>query len=197
MSVNGAITTLTNAPGTGGTTFTLATGTGAWFAAGAAIVYNASSTTPDKASIEAVTLGTPSGDSVTVTRAQQGHTALNLTSGAVLVQAITALDWDTLVALVATKLAASARGAANGVASLDSGSKVPLAQIPDLSGTYAPLASPALTGNPTAPTPSAADNDTSIATTAFVQGEIASKASTAAVTAAQYAAIGAALVMGA
>jgi len=33
---------------------------------------------------------------------------------------------------------------------------------------YAPLASPALTGNPTAPTPAAGDNDTSIATTAFV-----------------------------
>lgn len=33
----------------------------------------------------------------------------------------------------------------------------------------APLASPALTGNPTAPTQSSSDNDTSIATTAFVQ----------------------------
>lgn len=31
------------------------------------------------------------------------------------------------------------------------------------------LASPAFTGNPTAPTPTAGDNDTSIATTAFVQ----------------------------
>lgn len=40
----------------------------------------------------------------------------------------------------------------------------------------APLASPALTGNPTAPTPSGGDNDTSIATTAFVQGEISAKA---------------------
>lgn len=39
----------------------------------------------------------------------------------------------------------------------------------------APLASPALTGNPTAPTPAASDNDTSIATSAFVQGEIASQ----------------------
>jgi hypothetical protein len=38
----------------------------------------------------------------------------------------------------------------------------------------APLASPAFTGNPTAPTPSVGDNDTSIATTAFVQGEKAS-----------------------
>lgn len=34
--------------------------------------------------------------------------------------------------------------------------------------SYAPLASPALTGNPTAPTPAPGDNDTSIATTAFV-----------------------------
>lgn len=33
---------------------------------------------------------------------------------------------------------------------------------------YAPLASPAFTGNPTAPTPSVGDSDTSIATTAFV-----------------------------
>lgn len=32
----------------------------------------------------------------------------------------------------------------------------------------APTASPAFTGNPTAPTPTAGDNDTSIATTAFV-----------------------------
>ncbi|WP_353809172.1 hypothetical protein [Agromyces sp. SYSU T00194] len=37
----------------------------------------------------------------------------------------------------------------------------------------APLASPAFTGNPTAPTPSASDNDTSIATTAFVQAALA------------------------
>ena len=33
----------------------------------------------------------------------------------------------------------------------------------------APLASPVFTGNPTAPTPAVNDNDTSIATTAFVQ----------------------------
>lgn len=35
----------------------------------------------------------------------------------------------------------------------------------------APIASPALTGNPTAPTAAANDNDTSIATTAYVQAE--------------------------
>jgi len=37
----------------------------------------------------------------------------------------------------------------------------------------APLASPAFTGNPTAPTPAVADNDTSIATTAFVKAALA------------------------
>jgi hypothetical protein len=40
----------------------------------------------------------------------------------------------------------------------------------------APLASPTFTGDPKAPTPTAGDNDTSIATTAFVQTAIASKA---------------------
>jgi hypothetical protein len=42
-----------------------------------------------------------------------------------------------------------------------------LPAAPDLSG-YAPLASPAFTGDPRAPTPAPGDNDTSIATTAFV-----------------------------
>lgn len=37
----------------------------------------------------------------------------------------------------------------------------------------APTASPALTGTPTAPTPSGADNSTKIATTAFVQAKVA------------------------
>lgn len=36
---------------------------------------------------------------------------------------------------------------------------------------YAPLASPTFTGDPKAPTPPVGDNDTSLATTAFVQGE--------------------------
>ena len=40
----------------------------------------------------------------------------------------------------------------------------------------APLASPVFTGNPTAPTASVGDNDTSIATTAFVNAEIANDA---------------------
>lgn len=42
---------------------------------------------------------------------------------------------------------------------------------------YAPLASPVFTGNPTAPTPAPGDNDTSIATTAFVQSTVSSAVS--------------------
>lgn len=41
-----------------------------------------------------------------------------------------------------------------------------------IEAAYAPKASPAFTGNPTAPTPANGDNDTSIATTAFVQTAI-------------------------
>lgn len=46
-------------------------------------------------------------------------------------------------------------------------------QMDTLLAAKAPLASPALTGNPTAPTPTAGDNDTSIATTAFVTTAVA------------------------
>ncbi|HDU8041269.1 phage tail protein [Cronobacter sakazakii] len=41
---------------------------------------------------------------------------------------------------------------------------------------YAPKASPALTGKPTAPTPAQSSNDTQLATTAFVQAGLATKA---------------------
>src|SRR5262249_41681527 len=47
---------------------------------------------------------------------------------------------------------------------------------------YAPLASPVFTGDPQAPTPTAGDNDTSIATTAFVTAAIASVSGGAATT---------------
>lgn len=46
------------------------------------------------------------------------------------------------------------------------------AAIVELDTEKAPLASPAFTGNPTAPTPSVGDNDTSVATTAFVTAAI-------------------------
>lgn len=47
-----------------------------------------------------------------------------------------------------------------------------ISQVTAIANTKAPLASPALTGTPTAPTPTAGDSSTKIATTAFVQGEL-------------------------
>lgn len=47
------------------------------------------------------------------------------------------------------------------------------ANLTNLNNDKAELANPAFTGNPTAPTPAQGDNDTSIATTAFVNAEIA------------------------
>jgi hypothetical protein len=44
--------------------------------------------------------------------------------------------------------------------------------IPTVAGVYAPLASPALTGTPAAPTAAADTNTTQVATTAFVQTEL-------------------------
>ena len=41
----------------------------------------------------------------------------------------------------------------------------------DVAAAFAPLASPVFTGDPQAPTPATADNDTSIATTAFVKAQ--------------------------
>lgn len=55
------------------------------------------------------------------------------------------------------------------------GSTTVQAAIVELDGEKAPLASPAFTGNPTAPTPATIDNDTSVATTAFVQAVIAAQ----------------------
>lgn len=47
-----------------------------------------------------------------------------------------------------------------------------ISQVTAIANTKAPLASPALTGTPTAPTPTADDSSTKIATTAYVQDEL-------------------------
>ena len=70
---------------------------------------------------------------------------------------------------LSTVIASAVATIRNGVAAaLDT-----LAEVATELALKAPLASPALTGSPTAPTPAADDNDTSIATTAYVQTEIA------------------------
>ena len=46
-------------------------------------------------------------------------------------------------------------------------------KVDELLGTKANSASPAFTGTPTAPTPTASDNSTKVATTAFVKTAVA------------------------
>lgn len=108
-------------------------------------------------------------------------------------------DVTGLQSALDAKLDDSQLGAANGVASLDATGKLPSAQAPATStlwgtiggtlasqsdldaalGAKAPLASPALTGNPTAPTQAALNSTTRIASTAFVQQERAPRIQTA------------------
>lgn len=84
--------------------------------------------------------------------------------------AIAELDSETQAALAgkAPASAATAAGTSFAPSGGVSAATVQLA-IQELDTEKAPLDSPALTGNPTAPTPTAGDNDTSIATTEFVQ----------------------------
>ena len=51
--------------------------------------------------------------------------------------------------------------------------------LPSVGGLLAPLVSPALTGIPTAPTPTAGDNSTKVATTAYVDGKMVLRTSVA------------------
>jgi hypothetical protein len=172
VSKNFAVSTIAGtAPGAAGTTFTVESGHGARFLAGPAVVFPAG-TVPSPATAEVVTLPSPSGDTFTgVVRAVESSSARTIVVGDQIVQGITAAMWDGLVSTVAGKLDAATA----------SGTYAPLVHghvQSDVTGlaaalaAKAPLADPAFTGNPTAPTPSPGDNDTSVATTAFVTAAV-------------------------
>lgn len=82
-------------------------------------------------------------------------------------------------AFVQQELAADLATAApqmDGVAAVGNSTKVARENhVHPTDTSRAPLASPAFTGNPTAPTPTTGDNDTSLATTAFVQSAVNGK----------------------
>jgi hypothetical protein len=89
-------------------------------------------------------------------------------------------DNDTSIATTAFVTAAVAAGGAVTSVFGRTGAVVKVAgdyAVADITGA-APLASPTLTGDPKAPTPSPGDNDTSIATTAFVTAAIAAAGGT-------------------
>jgi hypothetical protein len=94
-------------------------------------------------------------------------------------------DNDTSIATTAFVAAAVAAGGGGGPSPSNANPLVNGAAAPGVSALYsrgdhvhptdatrAPLASPVFTGDPQAPTPTAGDNDTSIATTAFVQAAL-------------------------
>ena len=104
--------------------------------------------------------------------AQVAYSKLNLTNSIVNadVNASAAIDW--------TKIAPSATVSTTELGYLDGVTSAIQTQLDSklatstAASTYAPLASPALTGVPTAPTAAADTNTTQIATTAYVQGEL-------------------------
>jgi hypothetical protein len=70
-------------------------------------------------------------------------------------------------------VAAAVTASTTGVASFNTRTGAVVLTTGDITGAGgAPLASPAFSGNPTAPTPAPGDNDTSLATTAFVHAAI-------------------------
>jgi hypothetical protein len=103
---------------------------------------------------------------ITVTYSDSGNSISLATGPDVITQ--TSLS-NTLTNPTTGYVAIGDVGQADGVASLDSGGKVPDSEIP---AGIARLSSPALTGTPTAPLAVTGTNTTQIATTSFVQQEL-------------------------
>lgn len=129
--------------------------------------------------------GKPTGTTLTVIRGEDGTAASAKNAGDIVVHGVSARDFKLLDQKVDL-----AGDTMTGPLILSGDAVDPLAAVTKqqmdaadgaLSGdlaSKAPLDSPALTGNPTAPTPAQGDDDTSIATTAFVNAEIAADAPT-------------------
>ena len=141
----------------------------------------------------------PNPTTLTVVRAQDGTAATTKNIGDTVVHGVSARDFkriDTnesdidavetaVAALQSTDTALQAGkydktgGPVTGPVTLPGDGTNPLhAATVQQVNTKAPLASPALTGDPTAPTPATTDNDTSIATTAYVAARVAQDAPT-------------------
>lgn len=114
---NLAYTLLTNSPGTAGTSFKLTAGTGAYFPAAPfnCTVWPAN-VIPTQGNAEIVRVTVVTGDTLTVTRAQEGSTAVNVGVGYQFMLSITALD------ITAIEAQASIAGAAPSLGQIAVGS---------------------------------------------------------------------------
>jgi len=189
---NNAATTLAVAISSTATSLNVAAGTGAIFPSPASGQYfkltlnPASGSTPSPEIMHVTAVST---DSFTVVRAQEGTTAQAWGVGSIVQNLITAGTMNGLAQMV--EYAGNPNGNVSGYAAT---STTPpstcwdttdgLLWICTTSGSastagwiaQAPLASPTFTGTPAAPTPSSADNSTRLATTAYVQTGLATKA---------------------
>ena len=99
-------------------------------------------------------------------------------TAAIAANSIVDADINASAAIAWTKIAPSSTVSATELGYLDGVTSAIQTQLDSkidssgVSGTYAPIASPAFTGVPTAPTPAANTNTTQVATTAYVQTEL-------------------------
>ena len=192
---NNAATTLAVAISSTATSLSVASGTGSIFPSPASGQYfkltlnPASGSTPAPEIMHVTAVST---DTFTVVRAQEGTTAQAWGVGSIVQNLITAGTMNSLAQMV--EYAGNPNGNVAGYAAT---STTPpstcwdttdgLLWICTTSGSastagwiaQAPLASPTFTGTPAAPTPSSADNSTRLATTAYVQTGLATKAALA------------------
>lgn len=152
---NLAVTTIAAAPtpGASGFDLTLQAGTGKWMPPApfrATMWPPRVGPTPENA--EVVIVGSVTGDAVVLSaRGQGGTVAQAIEDGWQFANTETAEDFDELVAAIAAETERAKAAEA----------------------LMAPLASPVLTGNPTAPTQAAKDNSTKLANTSFVATAVA------------------------
>jgi hypothetical protein len=106
------------------------------------------------------------------TSAQIAYSKLNLSNSIVNadINASAAIDWSKIAP--SSTVSTTELGYLDGVTSAIQTQLDSKLATSTAASTYAPLASPALTGTPTAPTAAANTNTTQIATTAYVQTEI-------------------------
>ena len=174
------------------TSLTLATGKGALFPSlGAgeffmAVIQKGALDTDQR---EYVKVTARSGDSLTVTRGQEGSPAQDFAAGDVVAAVVTAGHLDGMVqseelppgvlATILTGLSTATNAAITAADTVLQAFEKLQAQITSLGSTKADLESPDLTGNPTAPTQSTGDDSTRLATTAWVRSAMSNIASAA------------------
>lgn len=188
---NFAYGTLSNSPGTAGTSFVLQTGQGANFPTGTFSCTCWPVNQLPLSSNSEIVRGTVSGDTLTVTRQQEGTGAINVVAGYQIAQTITAGLLAEIIASIVTSFntrsgavtltKADVTGTGltytdvgadqSGIAASLVGTETTRAEAAE--ALLAPKAAPTFTGLVTIPTRSPGDSTTAAASTAFVTAAVA------------------------